>query len=327
MSKHLIQLLKLVLSISLAVILLRLVFNNVDWKDFWQKTEEVNYAWVVASITLSAVAYVARAYRWNILLKPLGYDLKTSRTTVAVVIGYLANLALPRLGEITRCGVLNRNDRVPVAVALGTVFIDRLLDLLMLFLLMGISLLIEYKRLMTFLNSAFDDFSIPSWVVPTLLILAVAGVVALILVIKNQHKLKGRIGELIRGFVSGIISLKDMRDPLGFFISTMVIWVVYFFMSYIIVFSLGETSHLGLGTGLMLLITGGIALSLPVQSGFGTYHGMVSGMLILYGIDQQTGLFLATLLHTSQIFAIAFFGTIALIISFLMRRKTNVDKA
>lgn len=94
-------------------------------------------------------------------------------------------------------------------------------------------------------------------------------------------------------------------------------------MSYIIIFSLPETSHLGLGAGFMLLITGGIALSLPVQSGFGTYHGMIAGMLLLYSVDQTTGIFLATLLHTSQILSIALFGSIALIISFVIRRKTD----
>jgi len=107
-----------------------------------------------------------------------------------------------------------------------------------------------------------------------------------------------------------------------FLVSTVILWVVYYLMSYLIFFSLPETSHLGLGAGFMLLITGGIALSLPVQSGFGTYHGMVAGMLLLYSIDETTGLFLATLLHTSQILSIAFFGSIALIISFILRRRT-----
>ena len=75
----------------------------------------------------------------------------------------------------------------------------------------------------------------------------------------------------------------------------------------------------------MLLVTGGIALALPVQSGFGTYHGMVSGMLMLYAVDENTGIFLATLLHTSQVVAIAIFGTIALLITFLINRSPDVS--
>ena len=92
-------------------------------------------------------------------------------------------------------------------------------------------------------------------------------------------------------------------------------------MSYIIIFSIPETSHLGFGVGFMLLVTGGIAISLPVQSGFGTYHGMIAGMLLLYSVDETTGIFLATLLHTSQIIAVAIFGSIALVISMILRRN------
>ena len=91
-------------------------------------------------------------------------------------------------------------------------------------------------------------------------------------------------------------------------LSTLVLWVTFFAMSYMILFALEEYSELSLVAGFMLLVTGGVALALPVQGGIGTYHAMVSMMLMLYGIDQTTGLFLATLMHTSQIFAIAIFG-------------------
>ncbi len=323
MSKRLIAFLKTFLGIGIAGLLLFFVFKNVNWIDFWNKARTVNYSWVFVSMALSSVAYVARAYRWNILLQPLGYHLKTSRTTVAVLIGYLANLALPRLGEITRCGVLNRNDGVPVSVALGTVVTDRLMDILVLFILIGLSLFIESERLVQFLMEAYSDLNIPVWSLMLMLTLVMLGVLGLIMFMRHQDRLKGKPAELIKGFVMGFISLKDIKNPMGFIASTMLLWVIYYVMSYVIIFALPETSHLDFGAGLMLLVTGGIALSLPVQSGFGTYHGMVAGMLLLYAIDKDTGIFLATLLHTSQVVALVLFGTIATIISFSIRRKTG----
>ncbi len=323
MNKNISSLLKIAVSVGIAALLLFLVFRNIEWDDFWQKAQEVNYFWVLASIALSVVAYVARAYRWNILLKPLGYNLKTSRTTLAVLIGYLANVALPRLGEITRCGVLNRNDNVPIPVALGTVVAERIVDVVTLFVLIIISLSIEYERLTQFLIDAFAYLDLPQWAIVLIIIVGVLGLIGLVLLIKYQSRLEGKVSRIIQGFMNGILSLKDIKNPIGFFASTIIIWVVYFFMSYIIVFSLPETSHLGLGAGLMLLITGGIALSLPVQSGFGTYHGMIAGMLLLYSIEESTGIFLATLLHTSQLIAIALFGTVAIFLSFLLRRKSS----
>ncbi|WP_420576117.1 lysylphosphatidylglycerol synthase transmembrane domain-containing protein [Ekhidna sp.] len=322
MSKSLIILLKVLISIGLAGLLLYLVFRNIEWVEFWERTKTVDYSWVIASIALSVVAYVARAYRWNILLEPLGYKLRTSRTTLAVLVGYLANLALPRLGEITRCGILKRNDNVAVPSALGSVVTERIIDVFTLLLLILVSLIVESERLFTFLTTAYQDLQIPNYVVVIVIIVLILGMTGLIFFIRRQDKLKGKLAALIKGFIEGLLSLKDIKRPIGFLVSTAILWVVYYLMSYIIFFSLPETSHLGLGAGFMLLITGGIALSLPVQSGFGTYHGMVAGMLLLYSIDETTGVFLATLLHTSQIMAIALFGSIALIISFIIRRRT-----
>ncbi len=321
MSKSLINFLKILISVGLAGGLLYLVFKNIEWAEFWERANSVDYTWVIISILLSIVAYLARAYRWNILLEPLGYKLKTSRTTLAVLIGYLANLALPRLGEITRCGVLNRNDKVAVPSALGSVVTERLVDFITLLVLILISLAIESDRLITFLKSAFDDINIPTYVFWIILLVGVFGVFMLILIIRKKDQLKGKLANLLREFISGFLSLRQIRRPLEFVVSTIILWTVYYLMSYIIIFSLPETAHLGFGAGLMLLITGGIALSIPVQSGFGTYHGMIAAMLVLYAIDETTGVFLATLLHTSQIVAVAIFGTIALFISFLIRRK------
>ncbi|WP_425392809.1 lysylphosphatidylglycerol synthase transmembrane domain-containing protein [Ekhidna sp.] len=322
MSKNLIALLKVLISVGLAGILLYLVFRNVEWVTFWERAKSVDYTWVIISILLSIVAYIARAYRWNILLEPLGYSLKTSRTTIAVLIGYLANLALPRLGEITRCGVLKRNDNVSMPNALGSVVTERIIDVLTLFFLIIISLIVESDRLIQFMTGAYKDLNIPNYVWWIVAMVTLVGGILFIYFIKKQKQFKGKLSGLIRSFMEGVFSLKDIKRPLGFIVSTVVLWVVYFLMSYIIVFSLPETRHLGLGAGFMLLITGGIALSIPVQSGFGTYHGMIAGMLLLYAIDETTGIFLATLLHTSQIVAIAIFGSIALVISFLMRRKS-----
>ncbi|MEQ9465999.1 MAG: lysylphosphatidylglycerol synthase transmembrane domain-containing protein [Ekhidna sp.] len=321
MSKILISSLKILISVGLAGGLMYLVFRNVEWVEFWERAKTVDYTWVIASILLSIVAYVARAYRWNILLEPLGYNLKTSRTLLAVSIGYLANLALPRLGEITRCGVLHRNDKVAVPAALGSVVTERIIDVITLLLLILVSLVVESGRLLNFLKTAYKDLNIPVFALVIVALVGLSGIIILILFVRNQDKLKGKFAELIKGFVAGFLSLKDIKRPIGFFVSTIILWVVYYLMSYIIIFSLPETNHLGLGVGFMLLITGGIALSLPVQSGFGTYHGMIAGMLLLYSVEETTGIFLATLLHTSQIIAIAIFGGVALIISLIIQRK------
>ncbi|WP_462247572.1 lysylphosphatidylglycerol synthase transmembrane domain-containing protein [Ekhidna sp.] len=325
MPKTILNFLKISISVCIAGLLLYFVFRNENLEDFQKQASLVDYTWVTISIVLSLIAYAARAYRWNILLEPLGYKLTTLRTMIAVLVGYLANLALPRLGEITRCGVLNRNDKVAVPAALGSVVTERIIDVLTLLILILISLILESDRLFTFLNEAYKDLNPPSYIIWVVMLVGLAGISTLILLIKRRDKMNGKFASLIKNFIDGLLTLKDIKNPIGFFVSTAILWIIYFLMSYTIVFSLPATSHLGIGAGLMLLITGGIAISLPVQSGFGTYHGMIAGMLVLYSIDETTGKFLATLLHTSQIVAVAIFGSIALVISFLIRRN-NIKK-
>ena len=322
MVKNALVVLKYSASLLLAVVLLYFAFRNVDFAQFMAKAQTVDYSWVVASIGLSLVAYYARAYRWNILLKPMGYPhLSNVRTTSAVLIGYLANLAFPRLGEITRCGMLKRSDDVPVSSGLGTVITERIIDLFSLLVLICFALVAQYDVLLAFLEQLFTRFVDVGSLAKKAGIAAGILIVLIVIVIVLARTAGPKIRNFIKGLYEGVLSLKKIENIPGFILSTIVLWVVYYYMSYIIVFSLPETAHLGWMVGIMLLVTGGIALAIPVQGGFGTYHTLISVMLSLYAVDPTTGVFLATLLHTSQVVAVAVFGAIALLFSFFMKKK------
>ncbi len=319
--KKIIEVLKYVLSLALAAALLYLAFKNIDFQEFVAKSKEVDYTWVVVSILLSLVAYYARAYRWNILLEPLGYPhLNVHRTNLAVLVGYLANLAFPRLGEVTRCGMLKRSDNVSMSEGFGTVITDRIVDMVALLTLFVVALFMEYERFMTFLTGVFEGLGdVEGLMWKGALILGVGGMLFLVLIYvlyQKNHKVHDFLNDLFRG----LVSLKDIKNIWGFVLSTIVLWVTYYFMSYLIVFSVPETSDLSWQVGIMLLVTGGIALAIPVQGGIGTYHAFISAMLVLYQVEKTTGVFLATLLHTSQIIAVAVFGAIALVVSFFIRK-------
>lgn len=321
-----VSVLKYVLSLGLAGVLLYFAFRNIDFAEFVEKSKSVDYNWVILSIALSVAAYYARAYRWNLLIAPLGYSkLSIHRTTVAILVGYLANLAFPRLGEVTRCGVLNRSDQVPVSSSFGTVVTERVIDMLTLVVILLVTMIAEYDRLMSFFLSIFSDFeNIEGLIWKSILTLEIAGVLGLGLLYVLYVKIP-KVKVFIKSLIEGLISLRHVTNIWGFFLSTLILWVTYYFMSYLIVFAMPETAHLPWMAGVMLLITGGIALAIPVQGGIGTYHAFVSAMLVLYGVDKTTGVFLATLLHTSQLLAIAGFGGIGLLIAFLMKSKKSIQ--
>jgi hypothetical protein len=123
--------------------------------------------------------------------------------------------------------------------------------------------------------------------------------------------------ELTNGF-TGILKLKN---KVGFWVSTVLIWVFYFAMAYVVIFALPSTSHLGLLAGISILIMGGLGMSAPVQGGFGTYHILVGSVLGLYGVVAKDGYFFATLIHSSQTLSILFFGGLSFIISLKLKKK------
>lgn len=310
----------------LAAGLLYLAFRNVDFQDFWSKTKEVDYSWIYLSIGISVIPHIMRAYRWNLLLAPMGYEnLKTSRTMLAVLIGYLANLALPRLGEVSRCVALQRNDKVKFSEGLGTVITERAFDMLTLLGIIAITFIVEFDKLEAFFQEyIFSKINLSTPFILGLVLAGIIGIIALIFIRKkffSKDSPSNKLLDFVREIVKGLSSIRNVRNIWAFGLATVLIWVGYYFMSYLIVFSLPETSHLGWLAGLALLVTGGIGMAAPVQGGIGTFHLFVSAMLISYGVDKQSGIFLATLLHTSQVVAIVLFGAFAMIVSVFLRRN------
>ncbi len=327
MPKKLASTLRITIPLLLAILLLYFAFRNVEFADFLSKSKETNYIWVLASIVLSIFSYILRAFRWNLLLKPLGHRLSTFNTTLAVLIGYLANLAFPRLGEVTRCAILRRTDNVPLPVSLGSVITERLIDSLTLLSLIAVSFIVEFDLITTFLSDTLSTYNVDmTKVIIIIVALIVAMVGIFVIFLRKGDRRTLRIRAILRQLYLGISSIGKVENITAFLVSTVTLWLVYYLMAYIIVFSLDETSFLSISAGLMLLVTGGIALALPVQGGIGTYHAMVTALLMLYGINKTTGLFLATLLHTSQIVAIAVFGGAAVLLLFVTNSKTNESK-
>jgi glycosyltransferase 2 family protein len=320
MNKKLSGFLKITISVLLAVGLMWWVFKGIDYEEFMSMTDKVDYTWVVISMFLSVIGNTARAYRWNLLLNPLGYRPSTYRTSVAVFIGYLVNLALPRVGEVTKCAVLTKTDGVPISKAIGTVITERIVDLVMLVAVLGITLLLEFDRIVSFFEMTIRIPDNWIWGVVVLLLMVPVGIFILLRIIKGRSK----VAVFVRDIVQGLLTLRKLQNLTGFIISTAIIWAVYYFMSFTIVFSLSETAHLDWEVGLTLLVVGGIAMALPVQSGFGTYHALVSAMLVLYSVEKTTGVFLATLLHTSQVLTLLIVGGVAAVLYAFIKPQTHV---
>lgn len=324
------------MSLALAGVLFYFAFRNVSVEDFLDKVSEVNYWWVVLSIVLSLMSHWLRAYRWNLMLEPLGYTkLSDARTFLAVMTGYLANLAFPRLGEVTRCGVMKTNEKIPMSISFGTVITERALDFLILLSLIVLDFFIEFEMVYDFFISSVgwdtnvDHTANIAIILGVLILLGVIGIFLLKRILDHEFNnvLLQKIHRVLTDIVNGLMSIRKVKNIPGFIFSTIGIWLFYYLMSYVIFFAIAETSGLGIGAGLSILAAAGVAMAMPVQGGIGAYHTLVSGVLIIYGIEATSGLFFATLLHTSQLMSILFFGGLCALgtVFIAKKRKTEME--
>jgi len=291
---------------------------------------QANPWWLLVSTLFSFIALYSRGYRWKLLIEPLGYSPRVSNTTYAVMVGYLANLAFPRLGEVTRCGSLGTAEDIPFNKLLGTVVVERIIDVLSLLLCIILVAIIEFNRLGSFLRKNFAEplfakmKSVTSSTIGmVVLLLAILVFIGLIVLFVRYSKKKSgsKWAALINGFLNGLVSIKHLRRPWLFIFHSIFIWVLYYLSVYVCLFALPFTSNLGPAAALFLLVAGGLGMSAPVQGGIGAYHLLVSQGLLLYGVTLEDGLSFATLLHSLQMVTVIVTGSIAMLLLFLHRRR------
>lgn len=275
-------------------------------------------------------ALVSRALRWVQLIEPLGYRPRVMSTFHAIMFGYLANMAIPRLGEISRCGALSKSDEVPFEQLLGTVIVERLFDVLMLLVCIGITALLEFDRLGGFLYAhVAGPIIAKAGNVYLLGAVLLCGLIAGLLVVRalfrmsNPPALVQRIRGLMTGMLHGLKSVTRVKRKNLFIFHTLFIWTMYFMMSYVCLFALPETASLGAAAGIFIMVLGGIGMTAPVQGGIGAYHLLVSKGLLLYGLSETDGLVYATLTHTASTLLLIILGIISMLILFFVTKPKN----
>jgi uncharacterized protein (TIRG00374 family) len=325
------SILKYTFTLIIAFGLLWYVFRDIDLGMLFEKVKKANFTFVYISIALSLMSHFLRGYRWTLLLKPLNYKVNSFRAFIAVMVGYFANLLLPRMGEITRCAILKKTDNIAIPASFGTVISERIIDMILLLLLIFSTTIIEFKTLKNFLsdyiNSIIEGFNLGNYLV-------LGGILILVILVgiylSRRYKETIRSSSLYKKFrpmlydlISGLKSIRNVKEKTAFFVSTALIWILYYLMSYVIVFSFPETSDLDFFAGLSILMAGGLGMAAPVQGGIGTYHAFVGGVLMLYGISKEDGVLFATLLHTSQFVSLVVFGGISFLISLFLHKNPN----
>lgn len=328
MRKGILQTLKFTAFLAVGVLLLWLTFRSINFSKLLADLKEADYSWLFLSIIFGLFAFVSRARRWVILVNPLGFNPSLRNAFYSLMTGYLANLALPRIGEITRCIALGKKENIPVDQLIGTVVVERTIDFFSLLIIMIILIFTSGDQIGLFLRESIlvpvqlkaGEYFSAIWIIWVIAFLS--GVIMLILVIvyKNyfrKFRFFSKMFDLAKGVINGLKSITNLKRKWEFIFHTVFIWINYALMTWVVVFSLESTSHLTFGDSIFLLVIGGLAMSAPVQSGLGAFHYIISrGLLIVKGIPLEDGLVYALLTHESQLIFVAITGAISFFIIF-----------
>lgn len=308
-------------------------FNSLSGEDISEIKKafaSANYSWILLSLVFAVLSHISRAYRWKYTLAPLGYNPKFLNSFFAVMIAYLVNLAVPRLGELSRCGVLARYENMSFQKLLGTVIAERIADLLILIIVTASVVFLQYDIIKGLLEDVFAALGskVPSGL--TLVLLLVIGLIGLIVMLKllnanSTNPFVQKIKSFLRGLSEGIRTIYLMKRKWYFLFHTVFIWLMYLLMFYICFFSLPETSQVPWGGVLTAFVLGGITIVLT-NGGIGAYPLAIMGVLLLYGVDKNIGGAFGWIVWTAQtalliIFGAASFALMPLYNAMLKRKK------
>lgn len=283
-----------------------------------------NYFWIFVSISCGILSHVSRAIRWKYSIEPLGKTPGFWNSFFTVMIGYIANLALPRLGEVTRPGMLAKYEGIPFNKLFGTIVAERVADLIILGVLMTSIVFIEFEMIKEGLLG-YVDMGSGKFSTANLIILIVFGLIGIGLFIwlffsKTQNSFVIKIRELVRGVFEGVQSILKMKKKGYFLLHTFFIWFMYVTMFWVCFFSLEETFNVEIGAVLASFVMGSLAIVF-VQGGLGVFPIAIMETLMIYGYSKTASLAIGWILWTSQTLMIIVLGIISLIFIRVINKK------
>jgi len=278
-----------------------------------------NLLYLLGVIFLFFLSNISRAIRWQMMMKPIGVDAKFKTAFHSIMLGYFANLGIPRIGEFVRAGALAKKENVKFDKVMGTIVLDRLLDVISLLIVFLITIMISSGQILNFISSNSDLADKINNILGSKVFwfVIVAGIVVMLFFIKSKKFKNSFIGKkvfsFLKGIVEGIKSIRSVRKPGWFLFHSIFIWFMYFMMNYVGFKAFLPTAGLGLKAAVTVFTFGSLGIVIPSPGGMGTYHFLVIEALKLFGINGSDGFSYANIIFFSvQIIGIIAFGILAL---------------
>ena len=323
--------------ISLGFFFVWLSIKDINEEQWIQIKDSIRRArhWIVIPVILMLLlSHYSRALRWKILMEPLGYKPSTFNTFATVMIGYLVNTAVPRLGEVVKCTLLSRYEKIRADKLIGTIVMERAVDVVCLFIVFLLAIIFQGHIIGDVVSNTFKKFFTDKsgQTSITKLFIVLSSAILFFTIFYFTLKRFGhidfiaKIKQVVKGILHGLSSIRFIKQKGLFLFHTVLIWTLYLLSTTAGIYALQETDHLGIGGGLTTLVMGSIGMIIS-PGGIGAYALVVAKLMALYGLDEDTiGAALGWLLWSVQTVIILIGGIIFFsLFSYYNKKRKKVE--
>ena len=320
--------LKIGVPLVLAAGILWWMYRGIRWEELVDAlSQKMSWTWMLLSLPFGILAQVLRAVRWRQVLAPAGEKPRLSTCVHAVFLSYASSLVVPRVGEVLRCGVLKRYEGTNFTCLVGTVVTERIIDTLLILVLSLLTFLTQIPVFLDFfqqtgvsMGGLLGQFSLAGWIVT-----AVCGLLALvcIVLVSRRFRVLSRTTSVLSDLKNGLLSVREVENPLLFIVYSVGIWVSYFLHFYLTFFCFDFTAGLGLLAALVAFVVGTFAVLVPTPNGAGSWHFAVKTVLVLYGVGQTDAALFVLIVHTLQTLLVALLGVWSSVALAMRKSRTS----
>jgi hypothetical protein len=302
------KILKIVLPLALGGFLVWYSLSDISLKTLGTFFKEANYRFIFLGLFFGILSHLSRAYRWKFMLAPLGFKPKFTNSILAVLVGYLVNLAIPRAGEVSRALVLTNYEEIPFEKGFGTIVAERIADLIMMLCVVIITLFVQFDFIYGLLIRNFNPIKISV----SLVVLGVGFFSLYTFIKKAKSGFLLKIKTFVAGLIEGVTSIFKMKNKWAFIFHTVFIWIMYVAMFWATIPAI-EGLHIPLGGILIGFIAGGFSIA-ATNGGIGLYPIAVASALALFDIPTETATAFGWIMWTAQTAMIVLFGGLAFLL-------------
>lgn len=293
-------------------------YKDLEIDKIEEAVKGLKYGWILLSLVFGLIAHLIRALRWKMLIMPMGYKPKIINLFLSVLVLYFANLIIPRGGEIARCGVMTKYEKIPFTKLVGTVFVERMTDLIAFLMIFIVILLLQFPHIQSLLSSSeiMMDFSgmKTKFAFLAAAVLFSVGFYFLLDKLGLFKTVKSKINKIKHEFIEGIQSIVQLKRAWLYVLYTFAIFFMWLLMLYVVFFAYEPTDKLTFSVAIFTYAVGTFAYLLPIQAGMGVWHLIVIQCLALFGIDKESGLIFALVAHTFTNVIYLFFGALGFVL-------------